>query len=155
MTPSRLRRLRADYERTAACFASHPSIHLVVAEGTPPEKYFFEFLIPGLVPTPDGETVVSTSHRAGVFLPEDYPRRPPFCRMTTPVFHPNIDPQKICLGDHWSADQSLASLVIRIAEMICFQAYNLKSPLNAEAAVWAEKNLERLPLYRASLSAEA
>ncbi len=27
----------------------------------------------------------------------------PPCRMLTPVFHPNVDPQKICIGDHWSA----------------------------------------------------
>jgi ubiquitin-protein ligase len=88
-----------------------------------------------------------------VFLPLDYPRRPPFCRMITPVFHPNIDPQKICIGDHWSAGQSLAQMVVRVAEMVCFQSYNLKSPLNAKAAMWAEKNLEGLPLHKADLSA--
>ena len=73
--------------------------------------------------------------------------------MLTPVFHPNIDPQKICIGDHWSAGQSLAHMVAQIAEMICFQSYNVKSPLNAKAAAWAEQNIAKLPLQHGDLTA--
>ena len=73
--------------------------------------------------------------------------------MLTPVFHPNIDPQKICIGDHWSAGESLPRLIVRIGEMLCYQSYNVKSPLNAEAAAWAELNTESLPLQRVDLSA--
>ena len=65
-----------------------------------------------------GRTVFVSVHQAEVFLPLDYPRRPPFCRMITPVFHPNIDPQKICLGDHWSAGQSLAQLAVLSSETV-------------------------------------
>jgi ubiquitin-protein ligase len=148
MMQARLRRLRADFEQVTAAFAEHPHIRLAAAEGDPPEKYAFEFHVRGLVPPEEtGQEVRPRMiHRAEVFLPLDYPRRPPFCRMTTPVFHPNIDPQKICIGDHWSAGQSLADMVTRIAEMICFQSYNVKSPLNAAAAAWAEQNIARLPL---------
>ena len=150
---ARLRRLRADYERVSAAFADHPFIKIVAVEGDPPEKYTFEIKIRGLV---DGENeerpVPKTVHRAEIFLPLDYPRRPPFCRMITPVFHPNIDPQKICIGDHWSAGQSLAQMVAQIAEMICFQSYNVKSPLNARAAAWCEQNSTRLPLVDVDLS---
>ncbi len=150
---ARIRRLRSDYDQVAALFAEHPSVRLIEAEGEPPEKYTFEIRVRGLVPQDDAGPRTGTIHRAEVFLPLDYPRRPPFCRMVTPVFHPNIDPQKICIGDHWSAGQSLAQMVIQIAEMICFQSYNVKSPLNAEAAAWAEQNLSRLPLQRGDLSA--
>ena len=73
--------------------------------------------------------------------------------MNSPVFHPNIDPQKICIGDHWSAGQSLAQLVVRVAEMISYQSYNVKSPLNAKAAAWAEQNVEKLPLQTADFAA--
>jgi ubiquitin-protein ligase len=73
--------------------------------------------------------------------------------MLTPVFHPNIDPQKICIGDHWSAGESLPQLIVRIGEMLCYQSYNVKSPLNAEAAAWAELNAETLPLQRVDLTA--
>ena len=71
--------------------------------------------------------------------------------MLTPIFHPNIDPQKICIGDHWSAGQSLMQLIVRIAEMLCYQSYNLKSPLNAQAAAWAEQHLESLPFQKEDL----
>ena len=150
---ARIRRLRADYERVASVFAEHPFIRVVSMEGDPPEKYTLEFRVRGLIEAEETEHVVpKTMHRAEVFLPLDYPRRPPFARMVTPVFHPNIDPQKICIGDHWSAGQSLAQLIARIAEMICFQTYNVKSPLNAKAAAWAEQNVGRLPLQTGDLT---
>jgi len=150
---ARLRRLNADYEMVRRVFGEHPYIRLVKTEGTPPEKYTFALQVAGLMPEGEDSFVRAATHQAEVFLPVDYPRRPPFCRMTTPVFHPNIDPQKICIGDHWSAGQSLAQMIVHIAQMICYQSYNLKSPLNARAAAWAEQNLASLPLQQADLSA--
>jgi ubiquitin-protein ligase len=151
MTTSRLRRLQADYARVSEAFGRHPFIHLIDAQGDPPERYTFEFNVKGMLE--EGESVrVGANHRAEIFLPLDYPRRPPVCRMLTPVFHPNIDPQRICIGDHWSAGQSLLQLAVRIGEMICFQSYNTKSPLNAKAAAWAESHLTHLPLERVDLS---
>jgi ubiquitin-protein ligase len=150
---ARLRRLNADYELAQRAFTNHPYISLAQTEGTPPEKYTFAIRVEGLAPTGEDGFTPCAIHQAEIFLPMDYPRRPPFCRMTTPVFHPNIDPQKICIGDHWSAGQSLVQMVLRIAEMICYQSYNLKSPLNAKAAAWAEQNVSALPLQKADLSA--
>jgi len=147
----RLRRLDADYKRVTEVFSQHPYIRLVRTEGTPADRYVFQFSVAALVPEGDS-SVVKYEHTAEVFLPLDYPRCSPFCRMLTPVFHPNIDPQKICIGDHWSAGQSLVELVIRIGEMLCLQSYNTKSPLNAKAAAWAEQNLTHLPLQRIDLS---
>jgi ubiquitin-protein ligase len=150
MSP-RIRRLNADYQRILSVFKEHPFVSLIKTEGNPPEKYTFEFKVDGLVPQAEGAFTRSNAHRAEVFLPMDYPRRPPFCRMITPVFHPNIDPQKICIGDHWSAGESLASLIVRIGEMLCYQSYNVKSPLNGKAAAWAEQNLSQLPLVEDDL----
>jgi ubiquitin-protein ligase len=147
----RLRRLKADADKVSAAFAQHPHIRVLGVEGNPPEKYTFEFRVTALVPQKEGPATPGVSHRAEVYLPADYPRRPPFARMITPVYHPNIDPQKICIGDHWSAGQSLVELVAQIAQMLCFQSYNIKSPLNAEAAVWAQANAARLPLFTANL----
>ena len=152
MSP-RLRRLHADYQRVYYGFENHPHIKLLSVEGNPPEKYTFLFTLRGLVPFGDGSCQVGLSHKAEVYLPQDYPRRAPFCRMITPVFHPNIDPAKICIGDHWSADQSLAHLIVRIAEMLCYQSYNVKSPLNARAAAWAEEHQGGLPLEQVDLAA--
>lgn len=152
MTP-RLRRLQADHQRVWEIFTQHPSIRLIDAQGSPAERYVFEFHLPALTQAGDGAITTGAVHRGEVFLPLDYPRRAPVCRMLTPVFHPNIDPAKICIGDHWSAGQSLAHLVARIGEMLCYQSYNTRSPLNAEAAAWAELNAARLPLSAEDLGA--
>ncbi len=143
---ARLRRLHADHHALITAFAAHPTIRVTAGEGTPPERYQVTFLVRSLVPGADGKPLPKAEHHAEVFLPLDYPRRPPFCRMTSPVFHPNIDPQKICIGDHWSAGQALGDLLVRIAEMLSFQSFNTKSPLNAEAAAWVEEHREQLPL---------
>jgi ubiquitin-protein ligase len=150
MTP-RLRRLIADHEQVTTTFAAHPRIKVLQVEGKPPEKYIIEIRVAGLVPTAEGFHPGEV-HRAEIWLSLDYPRRPPFCRMITPVFHPNIDPQKICIGDHWNAGQSLVELITRIAEMITYQSYNVKSPLNAKAAMWAEQNEQQLPLEKIDLT---
>ena len=149
----RVRRLTADHRQMTAAFAEHPFIRILGTEGNPPEKYQLEFRVLGLALTGEDSFQQSPRHQAEVFLPMDYPRRQPLCRMTTPVFHPNIDPQKICIGDHWSAGQSLAQLVVRIAEMISYQSYNVKSPLNARAAAWAEQHMDQLPLEQKDYSA--
>src|SRR5579872_2518257 len=79
---------------------------------------------------------------------------PPQCRMLTPVFHPNIAPHAICVGDHWSAGEPIGSIVARIGEMLAYQSYNTKSPLNGEAARWVEQNLEQLPLDKVNMVVE-
>ena len=149
----RIRRLQSDHDQVTRAFSQHPRIAIVSSEGSPPEKYTVEFRVAGLTPHGEDGFLRAETHRAEVFLSLDYPRRPPFCRMITPVFHPNIDPQKICIGDHWSAGQSLAQLIVRIAEMITFQSYNTKSPLNAHAAAWAEAHVSSLPLEQGDLDA--
>jgi predicted Zn finger-like uncharacterized protein len=74
--------------------------------------------------------------------------------MLSPVFHPNIAPHAICVGDHWGAGESLESIVIRIGEMLAYQSYNVKSPLNGEAARWVEQNKHRIPLDPVNLLPE-
>lgn len=141
-----LRRLAADHQRMMTAFSNHPFINVLSVEGEPPTKYTVVFRLRSMVPSTGPQPTIGEEHRAEIFLPADYPRRSPFCRMISQVFHPNIDPQKICIGDHWSAGQSLPHLVARIGEMLSFQSYNVKSPLNATAAAWAEMNADRLPL---------
>jgi ubiquitin-protein ligase len=153
VTASRIRRLAADHEQVVAAFASHPHVSLVQVEGDPPTRYVVEYRVMGLCGIDGREPRAASAHRAEIYLPDGYPRRPPFVRMLTPVFHPNIDPRKVCVGDHWSAGQSLVQLILRVAEMVCWQSYNVKSPLNAEAAAWAERNASRLPLQAGDISA--
>ena len=72
--------------------------------------------------------------------------------MLTPIFHPNIDPATICVGDHWTAGERLVDLAVRIGEMIAYQAYNIQSPLDAEAAMWADLNAAKLPVDDAAFT---
>jgi ubiquitin-protein ligase len=143
----RMRRLQADFERISSIFTNRARIRLVKSIGNPPEKYQFLFLLIGLQKDlTSGEIVESNSFNVEIVLTSAYPRLAPQCRMLTPIFHPNIAPHAICIGDHWSAGESLPNLIVRIGEMMAYQSFNIKSPLNGEAARWAEHNGELLPL---------
>lgn len=147
MTTMRLRRLQADYEAVRRLAHLHPRIEVEGVVGNPPEQYVLQLEARSLRES-DGDVRVATEHRVEVTLPLTYPRDPPVSRMLTPVFHPNIAPHSICVGDHWSAGESLAHLIQRIGEILCFQSYNIKSPLNGHAARWVEENEHRLPVDR-------
>jgi ubiquitin-protein ligase len=153
MSTVRLRRLQADYEKVRDYVTRHPRLQLIQVQGNPPERYQIEYRVNSLRQKEDGLEEVS-SHLVEVFLPLNYPRIPPACRMLTPVFHPNIAPHAICIGDHWSAGESLSALLARIGEMLAYQSYNTKSPLNGEAARWTDQNLARLPLDKVSMTVE-
>ena len=143
----RERRLSADAREMERFSGQDGPVVLIRREGDPPERYTLEYRVESLA-VQEGEVVPRHQHRVEIFLTLAYPRQAPQCRMLTPVFHPNIAPHAISIGDHWTAGESLAALCIRIAEMLTFQSYNVKSPLNGEAAQWAEKNIARLPLEK-------
>lgn len=147
MSQVRLRRLRADHERIRLAFAESDIVSITKVEGEPPERYEVEYRLKGLRLDPKtGKPIPALTHTAEIYLAAGYPRQAPQCRMLTPVFHPNVDPHAICVGDHWAAGESLAEIVVRIGEIIAFQSYNTKSPLNGEAARWADQNVARLPI---------
>src|SRR5579885_3520559 len=150
MSTVRLKRLQADYEKLKDYVNRHPRLQLIQAEGSPPERYQLEYRIRSLRQA-DDELKAVKSHMVEISLPLSYPRMAPQCRMLTPIFHPNIAPHAICIGDHWSPGEPLWSIVARIGEMIAYQSYNTKSPLNGEAARWVDQHLDELPLDPVSM----
>src|SRR5262249_13726737 len=150
MSSVRLRRLQADYYKLLDYVCRHPRVTLIQSEGEPPERYQLQYQIYSLRQK-DDRLVQADTHLVEIALPRNYPRVPPQCRMLTPIFHPNIAPHAICIGDHWSAGEALSSIVARIGELIAYQSYNVKSPLNGEAARWTSDNLDRLPLDPVSM----
>jgi ubiquitin-protein ligase len=142
----RVRRLKADYERLLASVDGKKKIRLIKTAGNPPEKYQLEYLVRSLIQDEGGSVRTRSTHLVEITLTRAYPRQAPQCRMLTPIFHPNVAPHAICVGDHWAAGETLGSLVTRIGEMLAFQSYNLKSPLNGEAARWVAENESKLPL---------
>ncbi|HEX4124238.1 MAG TPA: ubiquitin-conjugating enzyme E2 [Tepidisphaeraceae bacterium] len=142
----RQRRLAADAAQVAAALAHTQHVKATPTAGDPPETYRIEYRIRGLERDNNGDPIIRDLHVVEIQLTSDYPRLAPKCRMLTPIFHPNIDPATICVGDHWTAGERLVDLIGRIGEMICYQAYNIKSPLDAEAAMWADLHTSELPL---------
>lgn len=147
MIPVRLLRLQSDSEAVRRLAHTHPKITVEGVAGNPPALYRLLLNVRSLRQSGQQLSVVE-SHRVEIRLPQQYPRDPPVCRMLTPVFHPNIAPHTICIGDHWTAGESLDYIIMRICEMLAFQSYNIKSPLNGEAAQWVENNLHELPTDR-------
>ena len=144
----------ADEKDMRETFANGRLGRIVSTRGTPPELYVVELHVTSLVEgSAKGEAKRGDLHQIEVQLTSEYPRVGPKCRMLSPIFHPNIDASSICIGDHWAAGERLSDLVIRIAEMLAFQAYNIRSPLNATAAMWADLNATRLPIDARDLRA--
>ena len=150
MSTVRLRRLTADANHLQQYVKSHPRLRMIQTHGDPPERYQIEYRIKCLRQVGEDLEIVK-SHVVEIYLPKNYPRTPPQCRMLSPVFHPNIAPHAICVGDHWSAGESLHSIVTRIGEMLAYQSYNVKSPLNGEAARWVQEHVDELPLDKVSM----
>ncbi len=147
----RMRRLQADAETINLRFKSFPLIRLLKTAGSPPETYTVEYFIRG-VEQVDGRNIkYRDNHVAEFQLTSEYPRTAPKCRMLTPIFHPNIVPSYICIGDHWTAQERLSDLIIRVGEMIGYQSYNVKSPLDGGAAMWADLNHNIFPIDKRDL----
>jgi len=143
----RLRRLQADAEQVDKVFVDHRPIRILSREGNPPERYEIEYNVKGLQRSDQGDRpVVCKQHIVEIQLTREYPRQSPKCKMLTSVFHPNIDPSYICIGDHWTAGERLVDLVIRIGEMLSYQDFNVKSPLDGAAAMWADNNRDLFPI---------
>lgn len=145
--PMRTRRLIADAQAMTDALRHSDVIKILGVEGDPPDVYRLEYLIRSLAPGEDAddEPTPRDVHQVEIRLTADYPRISPKCKMLTPVYHPNIDPSHICVGDHWTAGERLVDLVVRIGEMLAYQAYNIRSPLDARAAMWADLNPDKLP----------
>jgi hypothetical protein len=143
----RLRRLQADYDAVRRLVRKHPRVTIEGVIGNPPEKYRIVLRVASL--RERGEQIERVAeHRLEITLPQGYPRDAPICRMLTPVFHPNIAPHAVCIGDHWTAGESLDLMIQRVGEMLAYQSYNIKSPLNGRAAQWATEHLAELPIDR-------
>jgi predicted Zn finger-like uncharacterized protein len=143
----RQRRLRADADQMRQAFGDFPLIKIRSTDGDPPDSYTIEYFVKGLERIPGRKDPIERHyHLAEIRLISEYPRLGPQCKMLTPCFHPNIEPATICVGDHWTAGERLVDLVVRIGELITFQAYNIKSPLDGEAAMWADLHMRELPI---------
>ena len=147
----RLRRLMSDYEKICSELTGHRYIKLEQVVGNPPERYKLVYKLKSLRwDNTVNRPVELERHEVEIYLPQDYPRNKPQCTINTPIFHPNFSanhtPNMICISDHWAASNRLVDVIVQIGDMLQFRSYNIKSPLNAEAARWALQNESYLPI---------
>jgi len=138
----RIRRLRSD-RKALEQLRAESSILDFDAVGEPAEKYIVRFFGRGLW-RPDGShrVAIRESHEVRIKLGASYPRMMPELTWMSPIFHPNISASGVvCLGGygtHWVPSLSLDELCEMLWDMIRYRNYDVDSPYNREAALWAK-----------------
>jgi ubiquitin-protein ligase len=148
--PDRAEQLQSDYKRLSRLFKSHPNISIKETYGSPPDKYRILYRIDGLQKIKN-TIETKNEHEVEIVLPEKYPAAEPVCTRVSPIFHPNIAPEIIDIKGVWTGDTALADLIVHLGRMIAYQKYDTANPLNSEAAKWADRNKELLPLSKEDL----
>jgi len=142
----RLRRLSRDYEKVVADLSGNEFVDVKAVAGEPPNSYRITYFVNGLEwDDTRGDTKPRTEHVVDIYLPLGYPKKHPNCTMRTPIWHPNIG-DYICIGDFWSAGVALVDIIAHIGDMIQYKNYNLKSPVNKAAAIWAQTRTASFPV---------
>jgi ubiquitin-protein ligase len=146
----RLRRLESDYRELRTRFDGDPRITITPLGPYPPERYQIVYRVPSL--RLDAANNVQRTEQTVVTmtLPAGYPREKPHAETLDPIFHPNFGAY-VCIADFWAPGQSLGDIVASIGDMLQFRKYNIRSPLNAVAAEWANEHATTLPLSEITL----
>lgn len=137
----RLRRLRSDHAALVRLRAESTFFEFEAA-GEPPHRYLVRFRGRGLARSRlTGAIKAVKVHEVEIKLANSYPRTVPELRWLTPIHHPNIsDIGMVCLGgfsQHWVPSLTLDELCVMLWDMIRYHNYDVRSPYNREAAVWA------------------
>ena len=150
LSSPRDRRLKSDYEAMNRLRAES-SIISFQTRGTPPDHYTVTFLGPGTWRDPKtNQVAIRQEHIVTVGLTAAYPRMIPELAWKTPIFHPNVSASGVvCLGAYqtnWVPSLKLDELCLMLWDMIRYQNYDVESPYNREAAIWARANDSQFPL---------
>ena len=131
-------------------------VELVPLGPAPVQKYFARFHCTGLVRR--GHDV--SEHDAfliAICFPDDYLRQFDTARVLTwcdpfEVWHPNIRPPYICVGQMLPGT-TLPDLLYQLYEIINYQNVEMRenNALNHDACVWARQNVHLFPVDRRPL----
>jgi ubiquitin-protein ligase len=109
--------------------------------GLPPTLYHCEWRVPGLERLANGTVRLRHTHTFKVQLGDDFPFAPPAVYWMTPIFHPNIRTNRVCLGTIWYGGSSIAELCVNIRRLVVLEDFNVFDPLDKAAATWLEEKL--------------
>lgn len=134
-----MRRLKHDFAAMEA-LRDESSILRFRSFGSPATRYLIEFRGRSLA-REKGKIVVRDAHEVEVKLGVSYPRTMPELRWLSPIYHPNISEiGLVCLGGygtHWVPSLHLDELCNMLWDMARYHNYDIRSPYNREAALWA------------------
>jgi ubiquitin-protein ligase len=136
------------YDEIVERFGEHEAIEVTPIAGDPPEKYEITYRLPCLYKDESGDIHTSEQTIVSIDIPFGFPHFPPNCKPKTPVFHPDFDPQAICLGEYWEKTHSLAELIIIIGDMLIGKIYSSSNAFNEEAAIWYGAHPDLLPVNK-------
>lgn len=147
----RIRRLRSD-QRAMERLREESSIIDYTAWGNPFDRYLVRFQGQGFY-RPEGtlQTQIREHHEVAIELGASYPRMMPELRWKTPIFQPNISAGGVvCLGGYgtyWVPSLNLDELCEMLWDMIRYKNFDVESPYNRDAALWARQQRDyRLPI---------
>ncbi len=133
------RRLRSDAAAMEQ-LAAESSILRYRSTGKPAQRYLIEFLGRSLS-RESGKVKVRERHEVEIKLGSSYPRTMPELRWLSPIYHPNISEiGLVCLGGygtHWVPSLHLDALCVMLWDMARYHNYDIRSPYNRDAALWA------------------
>jgi ubiquitin-protein ligase len=150
----RVRRLRSDLKALQLLRAESTILDFETraALADPPHEYHIRFEGRGVWRPPHSlDVLVRDFHEVTIRLGANYPRMMPELLWRSPIFHPNISSSGVvCLGGYgtfWAPSLNLDELCVMLWEMVRYANYDVNSPYNREAALWAKtQNQYRLPL---------
>lgn len=156
----RIRRLRTDLKALEKLRDESTILQFETTRApynSPPEGYVVRFRGKGLWrPDRTTDVLLRDQHEVSIHLGASYPRMMPDLAWKTPIFHPNISASGVvCLGGygtHWVPSLNLDELCGMLWDMIRYENYDVESPYNREAALWAKtQGIYRLPVDERSL----
>lgn len=134
-----MRRLRSDLAAMER-LVEDSSVLRFKAFGTPATRYLIEFQGRSLSRV-KGKVTFRDQHEVEVRLGAAYPRTMPELRWLSPIYHPNISEiGLVCLGGygtHWVPSLHLDDLCNMLWDMARYHNYDIRSPYNRDAALWA------------------
>ena len=139
-------RMSADVVRNAWPGFMHPE-EFERTHQNAPEKYIIVFSCKGLARQEDGEIVIVMDHAMEVVFGYNYPTVMPKFIWLTHIWHPNFKQPHVCIEGHaFAVGLSLDQIVTEVGRMVQYQSYNIKDPLNQEAAEWAKDYVGKFPV---------